>query len=465
LGAVTLPFAEPTYSVSELATEIRTFLSEAFPSVWVAGEVQRVHESRRGHLYFELVEKGDEDEIVGKLDAVVWRSDLQRIRRLLADSDQSIAEGLEMRCRGNVDFYPAGGRLQLMVREVDPVFSLGLLARRRQEVLAALAAEGLLERNRALALPPLPLRLALITSERSAAYHDFLSTLGESGYGFRVLLLHASVQGKPAEREVASAFRAVADLAASGRIDLAVLIRGGGSRSDLAAFDSRAIAEAVARAPVPVLTGLGHEIDESIADRVAHTALKTPTKVAEFLVERIERAETSIEELARELSAQALERLRNAHESLGRAERGVELARLRLGAAQARLAEVARALAGLSRRRLLEEKRQTRSMVHRLAAAAPRCLGRMAREPDRLAAHIVAGARGRLREAATRVDGLARLTRELAPQRALHRGFSITRDAQGTVVRQAARVTPGDRLLTELAEGTITSVAEESEPP
>lgn len=462
---MTLPFSEPTYSVAALCAEIRSFLAEAFASVWVAGEVQRVKESRAGHLYFELVEKGDADAIVGKLDAVIWRSDHQRIRRMLAGSDQSIAEGLEIRCRGNIDFYPVGGRLQLIVREVDPVFSLGLLARRRQEVLAALAAEGLLERNRALSLPELPLRLALITSEGSAAYHDFLSTLRESGYPFEVSLLHAAVQGKPAERDVAAAFRTVAALAARGRIELAVLIRGGGSRSDLAAFDSRAIAEAVACSPVPVLTGLGHEIDESIADRVAHTALKTPTKVAELLVERVQRAETAVEELARDLSHATLERLRDAREDLGRAERGVELARLRLGQAHRRLGEAARTLARLARRRLLEERRQVGSLTARLAEAAPRRLARVTGEPDRWSLRIAAAARGRLREAATRVDGLARLARELSPERVLQRGFSITRDAQERVIRQAAAVPPGALLVTQLAEGRLRSIVSEEKEP
>ncbi|HEX2254211.1 MAG TPA: exodeoxyribonuclease VII large subunit, partial [Thermoanaerobaculia bacterium] len=352
---MTLPFLEePTYTVSELCGEIRQLLSGAFPSLWITGEVQRVNESRRGHLYFELVEKGAEDEICGRLDAVVWRSDWQRVRRALAASGQGITEGLEIRCRGAVDFYGAGGRLQLVVREVDPVFSLGLLERRRRETLAALEAAGLLEANRARLLAELPLRLALVTSHGSAAYHDFVSTLSESGYGFQVLLVHAAVQGVAAEREIVSA------LALAGRAgaDCVVLIRGGGSRSDLAVFDSRAVAEAVARAPVPVLTGLGHEIDESIADRVAHTPLKTPTKVAEFLVERVLRAERRADELAGALRQTSLDRLRDGREALGSAERGVELARMRLASAAARLDEHARALGRASTARLREARRE-----------------------------------------------------------------------------------------------------------
>ncbi|HEY0782049.1 MAG TPA: exodeoxyribonuclease VII large subunit, partial [Thermoanaerobaculia bacterium] len=282
---MTLPLFEPTYSVSQLCGEVRDFLAEAFPAVWVVGEAQRVRPSQRGHLYFELVEKGERDEIVGKLEAVIWKMDFQKVRRLLAASGQELQDGLQIRVRGSLDFYAPAGRLQLCVREVDPAFGLGLLERRRRETLAALTAAGLLERNRALPLPDLPLRIALITSHGSAAYHDFLSGLRDSGYGFRVLFVHASVQGKEAERDVVSALAALAGRAAT--IDLAVLIRGGGARSDLAVFDSRAIAEAIARAPFPVLTGLGHEIDTSIADLVAHTAVKTPTKAAELLVERV----------------------------------------------------------------------------------------------------------------------------------------------------------------------------------
>ncbi|HXO22303.1 MAG TPA: exodeoxyribonuclease VII large subunit, partial [Thermoanaerobaculia bacterium] len=227
---MTLPLFEPTYSVSQLCGEIRDFLSEAFASLWVAGEAQRVKASPRGHLYFELVEKGERDEIVGKLEAVIWKTDYARVKKLLAASEQQIAEGMQVRCRGNLDFYGPGGKVQLCVREVDPVFTLGLLERRRRETLAALSAAGLLERNRALPWPELPLRLALITSRDSAAYHDFLSCLSESGYGFQVLFLHASVQGREAEREVASALSLLGGLA--GRpVDCAVVIRGGGSRS------------------------------------------------------------------------------------------------------------------------------------------------------------------------------------------------------------------------------------------
>jgi exodeoxyribonuclease VII large subunit len=453
-----LPLLEPTYSVSQLCGEVRDFLGEAFPSVWVVGEAQRVRPSARGHMYFELVEKGERDEIVGKLDAVIWKTDYAKIQRLLAASEQRLTDGVQVRCRASLDFYAPSGRLQLCVREVDPAFTLGLLERRRRETLAALTAAGLLERNRGLALADLPLSIALITSRGSAAYHDFLSGLAESGYGFRVLFVHAAMQGREAEREVVFALRALAGT----RVDCAVLIRGGGSRTDLAAFDSRAIAEAIAHAPFPVLTGLGHEIDQAIADLAAHTCFKTPTKAAEFLVERVARADQELEDLRRRLLRESLEPLRAGREALGRAERGVSLARMRLAAAGARIDEHARALARLGRGVLRAAGRRQADLSGRLTELAPRRLGARARDRVHLGERIAAAARGRMREAAATLQGLERLRLQLSPERTLERGFSLTRDAAGRIIRQPEQVRPGDLIATRVAGGGFRSRVEES---
>ncbi len=453
-----LPLFEPTYSISQLCGEVRDFLGEAFPSVWVVGEAQRVRPSARGHVYLELVEKGERDEIVGKLDAVIWKTDYARVQRLLSASEQRLTDGVQIRCRASLDFYAPSGRLQLCVREVDPAFTLGLLERRRRETLAALTAAGLLERNRGLPLPDLPLTIALITSHGSAAYHDFLSGLAESGYGFRVVFVHASVQGREAERDVVSALAALAGLP----VDCAVLIRGGGSRTDLAAFDSRAIAEAIARASFPVLTGLGHEIDRSIADLAAHAAFKTPTKVAEFLIERVARADQTLAELRQALLREAPEPLRAGREALGRAERGVSLAQMRLAGAGARIDEHARALARLGRSALREAERRQGDLGGRLIELAPRRVGGCARDRLRLGERLTAAARGRVREAAATLQGLERLCLQLAPERTLERGFSLTRDAAGRIVRQPEQVRPGDLIATRVAGGDFSSRVEES---
>jgi exodeoxyribonuclease VII large subunit len=245
-----------------------------------------------------------------------------------------------------------------------------------------------------------------------------------------------------------------------------VLIRGGGSRTDLAAFDSRAIAEAIARAPFPVLTGLGHEIDQSIADLAAHTHFKTPTKVAEFLIERLAGADQALADLRLALLREALEPLRAGREALGRAEpeRGVSLARMRLAAAAARIEEHARALGRLGRSVLREAGRRQSGLCVRLSELAPRRIEAGARQRLALGERVaVAGAaRGRVREAAARLQGIERLCLQLAPERTLERGFSVTRDASGGVVRQPEQVRPGDLVTTRIAGGTFSSRVEES---
>jgi exodeoxyribonuclease VII large subunit len=423
--------------------------------------VQRPFASRRGHLYFELVEKGDGDRIVGKLGAVIWRTDHQRVRRRLAEVGQEIADGQEIRCFGRLDFYGPAGRLQLIVQEVDPLFTLGMLEKRRRETLAALERAGLLERNKALALPAVPLRVGLVTSGESAAYHDFLAGLTASGYGFRVLFVHAAVQGPAAEVEIPSAIDALGRVSIAGApLDCVVLTRGGGSRTDLAAFDSRAVAEAVARCPLPVLTGLGHEIDRSIADLVSHSAVKTPSAAAELLVDLVGAAELRLTSCADGLGRAAREAVRRARDELRRFDRLPHAAGVRLGDSRRSVADVARALDLLSRRRLREAGHAEAEIRHRLGTAAPRLLARLRRRPDQLARRLADVAAGRLREASAVLAGLDRLCHELAPERVLERGYSITRSAAGTIVRSPGQIRSGEVITTRVTGGTFASRVE-----
>ena len=452
----TLPFDDLTCSVSELCAELRNTV-RGVPARWVSGEVQRVRRSRAGHLYLELVEKGTGDQVVGKLESVIWRRDLHAIERQLRAVDQEIIDGLEIRCRGEVDFYPPFGRLQLVVREVDSVFLLGQLSRRRQQILQDLAKAGLIDRNRELSLEPIPLDVALVTSEGSAAYHDFLSTLSESGYGFRILLLHAAVQGRTAETEVASAVDAAAGLG----VDCTVLIRGGGARADLVAFDSRRVAEAVARSAVPVITGLGHEIDLTIADQVAHTRAKTPTKAAELLVQRVGLAERALIDLAAGLERGSRHVLNEARSAIAGFEAGLRMTSYRVEAQDLALNRLRELLARSGSRRLELESRLLTEVEGRLVAVAPRIVGRGEQKLKGMAERATRSSRARLRQASRGIEALARLCSQLGPQRTLARGFTITRDARGRVVKASNQLSIGERMSTETARGLVVSRVEE----
>ncbi len=426
--------------------------------MWVAGEIQRLRPGRNGHLFFELVEKGEGDAVVGRLEGVLWRTDHLAVRRALASAGQSLAEGLQARCWAHLDLYPPSGRLQLVVREVDPAFAPGRLAARRRETLAALAAAGLLDRNAALPLAEAPLAIALVTAVGSAAYHDFLSTLAESGWAFRVVAIDAAMQGVEAERSIASALAAAGALP----VDAIALVRGGGARSDLAAFDSRRVAEAVARSGLPVVTGLGPEIDLSIADRVAHTAVKTPTGAAEFLVSRVESADHELVRLERELALAAARDLATARGRLARLERAAGAVDVRLALAGARLERLAELVVREGRRVPGRRGADLGQLSDRLRRAAPRQLLLRRDAPSALGRSLVRAAQTRLRLLDARLEASAKLRVELGPERVLGRGFSITRDAAGRLLRRARQARAGERITTELAEGQLLSRVEES---
>ena len=462
-----LGFHEPTYRVSELTEEIREILSETFRGLWVRAEVHRPRSSQRGHLYLELVEKGRGDQIVGKLDAVLWRTDHQRNRRRLEADGQRIVEGMEIRCFGSLDFYGPGGRLQFVVREVDPLFTLGQLERRRRETLAALQASGLLERNRELPLPGLPLSIGLITSDDSAAYHDFMTGLAESGYGFRVIFMHASMQGSAAEKEVSSALRTLGAARLDGRpLDAVVLTRGGGSKTDLAAFDSRAVSEAICRCERPVLCGLGHEIDQAIADLVCRSSFKTPTKVAEYLVETVADQEVLLDDLRRAILDAAEHRLRTAREQMRRAEPVARLIGLRLKSQSQRVDDLSQRLFRSGQRAIQGAEQRRRELASALVDAAQGHLQRAAQRPAPIAHRIVAGAAAQLAQRRAELDGYERLCHSLAPERILERGFSLTFDAREHLVTDPNQIRSGDRLTTRLAHGVVISrvESEEQEP-
>ncbi|MCH7664906.1 MAG: exodeoxyribonuclease VII large subunit [Acidobacteria bacterium] len=447
---------EKTYRISEFASEVRSALRAHLPAAWLSGEVQRLRRSGRGHLYFELVEKGPRDDVLAKLEAVIWRSDLETIEQELAKSDQHLVEGVEIRCRAEVDFYAPFGRLQIVVRRVDPGFTLGLLSKRRRETLEALRRSGFLERNQSLELSEVPLRVGLITSFDSAAYHDFVSTLEQSGYGFRVEFLHSAVQGREAESELATALRRARSL----EIDCLVMIRGGGSRTDLAVFDSRRVAEELAQARVPVITGLGHEIDQAVADLVAHTRTKTPTHAAEFLAARVRSSDTRLAELAARVVRSARAPLAGMRTSLRELSREFSRARYQVSAGASRLQALLRRLRASSGARLVAAAGRSEAKRSQLRAVATVRVHEAESRIDQLFVRASRSTRADLRRQRTHFANLERLCRQLSPERTLRRGFSITRGEDGKVLRAAAQAVPGSCLRTQLADGVIKSRVE-----
>jgi exodeoxyribonuclease VII large subunit len=411
--ALALPFGDdPTYSVGELNAAIADALRGSLPtSVWVRGEVSHFHASANGHAYFELLEKdGRRDGVHARIHVALFRTDRANVNRALRDAGVRLGDGVEIRIRGRVELFSPQGRLQLIMTAVDPVFTVGLMAANRARLLQTLADEGLLKANAAHELPIVPLRVGLVTSGGSAAYHDFVQELEASPYAFRVALCTVRVQGAAADRRVAYALRQLAAL----ELDVVVVARGGGSRADLAAFDGEVVARAIAAMPVPVLTGIGHEVDRTVADEVAHTVAKTPTAAAAMLVDRVAQFDDALQAVSHRVATRAGAACDHARHRVDRL-RHRAVARGRAGARDAQ--------------RGLATRQQS----------------------------ILAAARRGTRDALRRVDADDVRLRALDPRRVLERGYSITRAETGAVIRSGSAVTSGAILVTEVADGTITS--------
>jgi exodeoxyribonuclease VII large subunit len=352
---------------------------------------------------------------------------------ILRRSRLELADGMKVRIFGQLDFYAPTGRLGLKMAGIDPRFTLGELSQARDQVVQRLVAAGLFDANRGIRLSPIPLRVGVVTSVGSAAWHDFRHALERSSFGFQLAVCDTRVQGDWAASMVAASIRT---LAMRGDLDCVVVIRGGGARNELATFDAESIARAIASSPIPVLTGLGHEVDRSVADEVAHTALTTPTACAGMLIEGVdrylaasERSWTAIAGLAdRQLLATSTALSERAHRIARCTHSAVERADERL---TARLQQVR----SVPARRLADGERQIAVASARLVRAAPR-LG-------------LAQLDG--------LDGRAARLALLDPVNLLQRGWSITRHADGSLVRALGELGPGTPIVTRFADGEVAS--------
>jgi exodeoxyribonuclease VII large subunit len=423
--------ANPTYTVGELASAINAQLRRGFgDGVWVRGEIHGWNE-RGNHAYFRLVE--DQDGSKAVLDVQFFANVRMKLRPLLQKHRLRLGDGMTVRIFGHLDFFAPSGRLGLKMSGIDPRFTLGELAIARDEVVRRLIASGRYDANRRLTLSPVPLRLGVVTSLGSAAWHDFHDELQRSAIGFDLVVVDARVQGERAVEMVAASIRT---LGRRDDLDAVVVIRGGGARNELAVFDAEAIAMAIAGSRVPVVTGLGHEIDRSVADDVAHTALKTPTACAGALIGRVRDYATECERAWGGVVAVAHADLHGAASALG--DRAHRIARRTQTA-------VERA----------DERLATRST--RLAAAGTRVLDRADERLERATRDLVQRP-GRLVDGEARhLASLAARVASLDPATQLARGWSITRDAAGRVVRTTADAPPGTELRTQVADGILTS--------
>jgi exodeoxyribonuclease VII large subunit len=428
-------------SIAQFYERVRRALSMEFTDeVWVTGEIRSLRESR-GHHYLELADHDAPANVRGgpqMLEVVCWARDWPLTARLLAEVGLSLEEGQVVRVRGRVSVWEGGGRIRFSLTSLDIANMLGQIAQARRRLLHALGQEGLLDANRRWALPLVPLRIGLVTSQSSEAHRDFLSQLEASGYAFVVHLEPSFVQGPEAPGQLVNAIRRLENF----EPDIGVIVRGGGARGDLAAFDHEQVARAVANASFPIWTGIGHTGDRSVVDEVAHQSFITPTACAKAVVARVDEYWSEIGRKAKLLRTISSARLDQAKQRLTNAESTV------IRGTRHQLTSC------------MNDLQSARSRVARVAASRVRA------EQDRIAVQTRDALNGLNRsfdQHRLRLESRAEVLRAYDPSKQLARGWSLTRDSEGRIVRDISTLHEGARLRTNVFGGDIISVVESTE--
>jgi len=404
-----------TYRLFELQEYIRRTIALNVPEpVWIRCELAQVSESR-GHRYLELVEKGSEsEELIAQASAVIWQRTYRRISRQRGKQLQEVLrEGMSVLIKVRVDFHERYG-LKLMVEDVDPGYTMGELELRRRAIMERLQAEDLIGKNRSVPLPLVLQRIAVLSAESAAGYADFKEQVTNNPYGFQIewTLFPTAMQGQQVEQEMLRQLRKIERR--RHLFDAVVVIRGGGARLDLAAFDRYELAAVMARSSLPILTGIGHEIDETVLDHVVHGALKTPTAVAEFIVQHNARFDGELWQTGQWLGRRVQQLLTNETRQLDRWSGILEDATYRIFKQETD--------------KLAFAKKQLPFLV-----------------------------RNKLKEARVLLDFQERVSAILSIDGTLQRGFSITYRS-GSPMTTAAEATQGDTLITHFQDGRVHSV-------
>ncbi len=402
-----------TFTLYELNALVREAIeSELSHEYWVEAELSEARESR-GHCYMELIQKEElSNTPIARASAKCWRSAWAIIQpHFERVTGERLHPGMKVRLKVYAQFHEAFG-FSWIVTDIDPNYTLGDMARRRQEVIAQLKREGVFDLQRELSLPLFCLRIAVISSQTAAGYGDFCQQLSESPFAFRTTLFPAVMQGEQIEESIISALNAI--YGQPDAFDCVVIIRGGGATSDMSGFDTLPLAENVAQFPLPIITGIGHDRDESVLDMVSFQRVKTPTAAAALLIDHAQ---------------QVLNRL------TALAERIPTLFSLARTRSEARLSQYEQRLATATMRHVDMAQNRIALLRTRLLPLIP---------------HLLEAHRHRLELLGQRVASLD-------PQLLLKRGYSITL-LNGKAVRNAAALQPGDEIETRLSEGTIKSV-------
>lgn len=403
-------------SLLELNSLVRRSLEQCLPDeYWVQAELSDVRTNSTGHCYLEFIQKDPRSNaLVAKARGTIWANVYRLLKPYFEEATgQAFVSGIKVLVQVTVSFHELYG-YSLTVQDIDPTYTLGDMARRRREILKQLEEEGVLTLNKELEMPALPRRIAVISSPTAAGYGDFCHQLQHNprGFFFYTELFPALMQGDRVEESVLSALDAI--LNRQEEFDVVVIIRGGGATSDLSGFDTYLLAASCAQFPLPIITGIGHERDDTVLDSVAHTRVKTPTAAAEYLISCMDLAADELEVLANRL-----------HNSV--------------------------------RTRLTEEQRRLNTYRNRIPSAVVRRISDAKLSLLTAQRDISQAVSTSLSRQRHRLELLQQRLADASPEKMLARGYSITLK-DGKAVKNAALLKDNDELLTRFYKGEVTSI-------
>ena len=446
-------------SLTELQLIIRDSLYLSLPqSFWVVAEISEITVNSSGHCYLELVEKHpDEKNIRARIRGIIWSSRFGFIRSLFENiTGETLKGGLKILVKAKVEYHELYG-LSLVISDIDPAFTLGEMAIKRQLIIKKLEEEGVLSMNREIEFPLLPQRIAVISSKNAAGYADFLNHLNGNSYGyvFYTALIETPMQGTETEQGVINALDKIAIHA--DLFDLVVIIRGGGSQTDLSWFDSYSIAYYVTQFPLPVVTGIGHEKNMSVTDLVANMSLRTPTAVADFLIARMASAEDELNELSsgiRDASRIIIEENKNNIETYS--IKLLPLARIMISVSREILSGMVMELISVGREKTYRSGVITANLLSRLFSSVKTFSSDKTKVIESSRQNLIAYAVNLVNNSRNRLVGLDNTLNILNPENVLRRGYTIT-SLEGKILKSIDQLSIDDIIDTRFSDGAISS--------
>lgn len=405
-------------SLFELNTLVKRSITQCLPDeYWVQAELSDVRNHTAGHCYLEFVQKDPRsNNLIAKARGTIWTNIFRILQPYFEDATgQAFVTGIKVLVKVSVEFHELYG-YSLTVHDIDPTYTLGDMVRQRKEILKQLEEDGVLTLNKELEMPLLPKRIAVISSAVAAGYDDFKHQLVNNPrhYYFYTELFPSTMQGSRVEESLLSSLENI--LSRVDEFDAVVIIRGGGATSDLSGFDTYFLAAACAQFPLPIITGIGHERDDTVLDMVAHTRVKTPTAAAEYLINRMDEAAEKLFTLSEQLREGAQDLLKNEKQHLDVLKNQMStLVFRKLSDAQVRLLTLQNTLKQGTTTLLLKEKHKLELWKQRVTDASP--------------------------------------------EKQLLRGYSITMK-DGKIIKDASQVKPGDSLTTRLAKGNLITTVQ-----